>query len=98
MKYLLLLAALIFLELSQSIAQILWKWIFLEHCQICIFKNGMRKLTFHQKENNIFYLKTISILKNIWLMFQNFIIPKLSNIGLVTIGFQLRQDDGMIYH
>ena len=31
-------------------------------------------------------------------MFQNFIIPKLSNIGLVTIGFQLRQDDGMIYH
>ena len=41
------------------------KWILLEHCQICIFKNGMRKLTFHQKENNIFYLKTISILKNI---------------------------------
>ena len=31
-------------------------------------------------------------------MFQNFIIPKLSNIGLVTIGFQLRQDDGMIWH
>ena len=53
---------------------------------------------FHQKENNIFYLKTISILKNIWLMFQNFIIPELSNLGLVTIGFQLRQDDGMIYH
>ena len=32
---------------------------------ICIFKNGMRKLTFPQKENNIFYLKTISIFKNI---------------------------------
>ena len=27
-----------------------------------------------------------------------FIIPKLSNIGLVTIGSQLRLDDGMIYH
>ena len=26
-----------------------------EHCQICIFKNGMRKLTFPQKGNNIFY-------------------------------------------
>ena len=51
-----------------------------------------------QKENNIFYLKTISILKNIRLMFQNFIIPKLSNIGLVTIGSQLRLDDGMKYH
>ena len=29
------------------------------------FENEMRRLTFHQKENNIFYLKTISILKNI---------------------------------
>ena len=42
-------------------------WIFQEHCQICIFKNRMRKLyielTFPQKENNTFYLK-ISILKN----------------------------------
>ena len=28
----------------------------------------------------------------------NFIIPKLSNIGLITIGSQLRLDDGMIYH
>ena len=36
--------------------------------------------------------------ENIGLMFQNFIIPKLSNIGLVTIGSQLRLDDGMIYH
>ena len=48
-------------------------------------------------KNNIFYLKTISILKNIWLMFQNIIIPNLSIIGLVTIGSQLRLDDGMIY-
>ena len=30
-------------------------------------------------------------------MFQNFIIPKLSNIGLVMISSQLRLDDGMIY-
>ena len=30
-----------------------------------IFKNGMRKLTFPQKENTIFYLKKVSILKNI---------------------------------
>ena len=50
------------------------------------------------KQYILFILKTISILKNIWLMFQNFIIPKLSNIGLVTIGSQLRLDDGMIYH
>ena len=37
----------------------------ISHCQICIFKKGMRKLTFPQKENNIFHLKTISILKTI---------------------------------
>ena len=30
-------------------------------------------------------------------MFQNFIIPKLSNIGVVTICSQLRLDDGMMY-
>ena len=81
---------------TEPITQILWKWIFHKHCQICIFKNGMRNLTFLQKENNIFYLKTISILKIIWLRFQNFIIPKLPNIELVTIGSQLRLDDGMI--
>ena len=37
-------------------------------------------------------------LENYLIMFQNFIIPKLSNIGLVTIGSQLRLDDGMKYH
>ena len=31
-------------------------------------------------------------------MFQNFIILKLSNIGLVTIDSKLRLDAGMIYH
>ena len=58
----------------------------------------MSKLTLPQKENNIFYLKTISIFKTIWLIFQNFIIQKLSNIGVVTIGSQLRLDDEIIYH
>ena len=58
----------------------------------------MSKLTLPQKENNIFYLKTISIFKTIWLMFHNFIIPKLSQKGLVTIGSQLRLDDEIIYH
>ena len=31
-------------------------------------------------------------------MLQNFIIPKVSNIRLVTIGYQLRVYDGMIHH
>ena len=31
-------------------------------------------------------------------MFQNSIIPNISNIGLVTIGSQLRLNDGMINH
>ena len=31
-------------------------------------------------------------------MFHHFIIPKLSNIGLETIGSELKLDDGMIYH
>ena len=31
-------------------------------------------------------------------MFQHFIIANLSNIGLVTIGSQLRLNDGMIFH
>ena len=48
--YLFLLADMIFLKLNQSITQILWKWIFHEHCQICIFKNGMRKITFPQRK------------------------------------------------
>ena len=58
----------------------------------------MRKLTFPQNENNIFYSKTILILKKKRLMLQNFIIPKVSTIKLVTIGYQLRLDDGMIHH
>ena len=56
---------LIFLKLIQSITPNLLEWTFHSHYQICIFSNGMRMLTFPQKENNIFYLKTIPNLKNI---------------------------------
>ena len=56
------------------------------------------KVNVFSKGKQFLYLKTISILKNILLMFQNVIIPKLSNIGLVTIDSQLRLEDGMIYH
>ena len=40
-------------------------------------KDGMRKLTFHQKENNIFYLKTISILKKKLINVSNFYYSKI---------------------
>ena len=55
--------------------------IFNQHCQIFMFKNGMQRLTCSQKENSIYYLKTISVLANIRSMSQNFIIQNLSNIG-----------------
>ena len=43
----------------QSTTQNLSKQIFHEHCQICIFMDGMRRLTFPRKENNIYYLLTL---------------------------------------
>ena len=85
MTYSFMLADQIILERIQSTTQNQLKWIFYEHGQICIFRNGMRRLTFHQTENNIYNLK-----KNIWSMSQSLIIPKLSKLGLATIGSQLR--------
>ena len=56
------------------------------------------KANISSKGKQYFLFKDNLNFENIWLTFQNFIIPKLSNIGLVTIGSRLRLDDGMIYH
>ena len=88
MTYLFLLADLIFLKLNQPVKMYISRTL-----SDLYIQNRMRMPTCPQKENNIFYLNFEK--KNIWLMFQNFIIPKLSNIGLVTIGSQWRLDDGM---
>ena len=48
-----------------------------EHCLICIFRNGTKWLTSLQKENSIYYLKTISTLKNILPKSQNFYYDKI---------------------
>ena len=53
-----LLADQIFLELIQSAIQNMLEWIFHEHCQICMLKNGMQRLTFTQKEDNIKYISS----------------------------------------
>ena len=41
------------------------KWIFLEHCQIYIFKNGMRMLTFHQKEKYLLFKDNLNFEKHL---------------------------------
>ena len=44
----------LFLELIQLATQHQLKWVVHEHCHICMLINGMRRLTFPQKENNIY--------------------------------------------
>ena len=58
MTYLFLLADQIFLELIQSAIIDMLEWIFHENCQICMLKNGMQRLTFTQKEDNIKYISS----------------------------------------
>ena len=53
-----------------------------------VSSKGKQYLLFKDSLNFEKYLMNVS----------KFIIPKLSNIGLVTIGSQFRLDDEMIYH